>query len=52
MSLLIINAHMQALLGIANPVSSLSSLQLFYDTIEDHIRGLAALGKPEESYVP
>ena len=46
----IINAHMQALLDIANPVSSLSSLQLFYDTIEGHIRGLAALGKPEESY--
>ena len=46
----IINAHMQALLVIANPVSSLSSLQLFYDTIEGHVRGLAALGKPEELY--
>ena len=46
----IINAHMQALLDIANPISSLSSLQLFYDTIEGHIRGLAALGKPEESH--
>ena len=46
----IINAHMQALLDIANPASSLSSLQLFYDTIEGHIRGLAVLGKPEESY--
>ena len=37
----IINAHMQAILDIANPISSLSSLQLFYDT----------LGKPEESYL-
>ena len=46
----IINAHMQALLDVANPVNSLSSLQLFYDTIEGHIRGLAALGKSEDLY--
>lgn len=46
----IINAHMQALLDVASPMNSLSSLQLFYDTIEGHIRGLAALGKSEDSY--
>jgi len=43
-------AHMQALSQINCPTSSLSSLQLFYDTIEAHIRGLAALGKTENSY--
>ena len=46
----IIQAHMRALSEITCPTSSLSSLQLFYDTIEAHIRGLAALGKTEESY--
>ena len=46
----IINAHMQALLDVASPVNSLSSLKLFYDTIEGHIRGLAALSKSEDSY--
>ena len=43
-------AHMQALSQIHCPTSSLSSLQLFYDTIEAHIRGLTALGKTEDSY--
>ena len=46
----IINAHMQALLDVTNLVNSLSSLQLFYDNIGGPIRGLAALGKSEESY--
>ena len=41
---------MQALLEINIPTNTLSSLQLYYDTIESHIRGLAALGKTEESY--
>ena len=45
-----ISAHMQALLDVTIPVNSLPSLQLFYDTIEGHIRGLAALGKSEELY--
>ena len=44
------NAHMQALLDVSSPVNFLSSLQLFYDTTEGHIRGLAALGKSEDSY--
>ncbi|XP_065902524.1 uncharacterized protein [Dysidea avara] len=46
----IVQAHMQALIEIASPTNSLSSLQLFYDTIEMHIRGLKALGTTEESY--
>ena len=41
---------MKALLEINSPANSLSSLQLFYDIIESHIRGLAALGKSEDSY--
>jgi len=46
----IVNAHMQALLDIPKPINSLSSLRLFYDLIENHIRGLTALGKSEDSY--
>lgn len=46
----IVHAHMQALLEINSPNNSLSSLQLFYDSVEAHIRGLAALGKPEDAY--
>ena len=41
---------MKALLEINTPANCLSCLQLFYDTIESHIRGLAALGKCEDSY--
>ena len=44
------STYMQALLEINTPTNTLSSLQLYYDTIEFHIRGLAALGKTEESY--
>ena len=32
----LINAHMQALLDLPNPTSSLDSLRLFYDTIATH----------------
>ena len=46
----IIQAHIQALSDISSPSSSLSSLQLFYNTIEARIRGLVALGKKEDSY--
>ena len=41
---------MKALLEINSPANSLSSLQLFYDTIESHTRGLAALVKSKDSY--
>ena len=46
----IVNAHMQALLDIPKPTNSLSSLRLFHDSVESHIRGLTALGKSENSY--
>lgn len=46
----IINAHMQALLDLPNPVYELSSLQLFYDTMENHVRGLESLGRSHETY--
>ena len=46
----IVQAHMQVLIEIASPTNSLSSLQLFYDTIETHIRGLKTLGTTEESF--
>ena len=41
---------MQALLDIPKPANSISSLRLFQDPVESHIRGLAALGKSEDSY--
>ena len=46
----IINAHMQALLDLPKPVYELSSLQVFYDTMENHVRGLESLGRSHESY--
>jgi len=46
----IVNAHMQALLEMSSPSNSLSSLRIFYDTVESHIRGLSSLGKSEHSY--
>ena len=36
----VINAHMQSLLDLPNPKYELASLQLFYDTMESHIRGV------------
>ncbi len=46
----IVNAHMQCLPDLPKPDTGVTSLQLFYDTIENHIRGLAALGQSQESY--
>ena len=46
----IINAHMEALLNVPSPTDHLSSLRLFYDSVETHIRGLEALGKKTETY--
>ena len=46
----IVNAHMQALLNIPTPTNSLTSIRQFHDTIENHMRGLSALGKSEETY--
>lgn len=46
----LVAAHMQALLEVPNPTSTLCSLCTFYDTIESHSCGLSSLGKPEQSY--
>ena len=46
----IANSHMQALLEMFSPSNSLSSLRMFYDTIESHIWVLSSLGKSEHSY--
>jgi hypothetical protein len=46
----VINAHMQSLLDLPNPKYELTSLQLFYDTMETHIRGLESLGKSHNNY--
>ena len=46
----IINAHMQSLLDLPKPIYELSSLQVFYDTMENHVRGLESLGRSHESY--
>ena len=44
------NAHMQALLELPSPTNELSSLRLFYDSVETHIRGLLSLRVSKESY--
>ena len=41
---------MQALLNLPKPANNHSSLQTFYDTIENHVRGLSSLGKLPETY--
>ena len=46
----IVNAHMQALLTLSNPSNNIASLRSFYDSVENHIRGLSALGKSKDSY--
>ena len=46
----IVNAHMQALLTLPNPSNNMISLRSFHDTIENHIRGLSALGHSRDSY--
>ena len=46
----IVNAHMQSLLALPSPSNNLSSLHSFYDSVENHICGLSALGKSKDSY--
>ena len=48
----LVDAHMEAILYASAPSNNLPSLQLFYDTIQTHIRALSALGKPSESNGP
>ena len=46
----IINAHMHALMNLPSASSNITSLKTLYDVIENHVRGLAALGQSTESY--
>ena len=46
----IVNAHMQALLTLPNPSNNMTSLRSFHDSVENHIRGLSALGQSRDSY--
>jgi len=43
---------MEALFNVSIPSNHLTSLQSFYDTIQNHVRALSALGNPRESYGP
>ena len=43
----LIKAHMRALLDMPSPTNSLTSLRMFYDSVECHIRWLSSLGKSE-----
>ena len=46
----LIDAHMQALIELKCPSNTLSALQVFYDSVEGHIRSLQSLGTPQEHY--
>ena len=46
----IVNAHMHALMNLPKPNNEISSLREFHDAIENHVRGLLALGWQTESY--
>jgi len=48
----LVDAHMEAILHVSTPSNNLSSLQNFFDTMQNHIRALAALGTPPETYGP
>ena len=48
----LVDAHMEAILQVFTPSNNLSSLQSFYDTLQNHIRALTALGTPPETYGP
>ena len=41
---------MLSLLNVPNPIYELTSLQLFYDTMETHFRGLESLKKSHDNY--
>ena len=42
--------HMHALMNLPNPKNEIKSLREFYDAIENHVRGLLALGWTTESH--
>ena len=39
----LVDAHMEALLNVPSPLKTLTSLQSFYDTIQNYMRSLSAL---------
>ena len=41
---------MRALLDLPNPANDITSLRTFYDSTENHIRGLSSLGQSQNSY--
>ena len=45
----LIHAHVQALLELPKPINNLTSIKLFHDTIEGHIRCLQSLGKSPDA---
>ena len=45
-----INAHMHVLMNLPNANNNITSLRTLCDVIENHVRGLAALGQSTESY--
>ena len=44
------DAHVQPLVELKNPSNSLTSLELFYDSIESHIWSLQSLGTTQEMH--
>ena len=46
----IVNAHMQALMNLPSPKNEIRSLREFHDAMENHVRGLLALGWTTASY--
>ena len=46
----VVNAHMHALMNLPHANNTLTSLRAFHDAIENHVRGLSALGQSTESY--
>ena len=46
----VVRAHMQALMELSPCQPTATSLRKFYDTVECHIRGLAALGKTVDTF--
>ena len=46
----IVNAHMHALMNLSSPKNDIKGLREFHDAIENHVRGLLALGWTTRSY--
>ena len=46
----LVHVHMQTLTSLSNPNNTLAALQLFHDSVEEHIRSLELLGTPHDQY--